>query len=321
MNTTERVIREQFPFWRKATAVAAFTDRDSTFVIVGCGTSYHLAQSIAASFNLRGLRAIAVPGGEWSRRRTTYLPDGFKTHVIGLSRSGESTETVQALEVSRTAGYATTAVTCEQGSSITKAADTVIFTATHPDEGIVMTASASLMLLVGLRLAGITVGEPEVAAAQAALETFEALLPAVLDGRSHPVLLGAGALYGIAAEGGIKLQEMSLSHVQSYQPMEYRHGPISLVDDQSFAVLLYSAETFAEEVRISTEVQNKGARVIGLGGPGDAGVEVGGSIEARSLVVLPMLQVLGERAAEMRGLDTSAPRYLKKVVVLDRTPA
>lgn len=321
MNTTERVIREQFPFWRKAPHVAALTDRAATYVIVGCGTSFHLAQSIAASFNLRGLRSVAVPGGEWSRRRAAYHPEGVPTHVIGLSRSGESTETVQALEVSRKAGHATTAVTCEQGSSITKAADTVIFAATHPDEGIVMTASASLMLLVGLRLAGVPVGEAEVAAAEAALGAFEAALPAMIAGRSHPVLLGAGALYGIAAEGGIKLQEMSLSHVQSYHPMEYRHGPISLIDAQSFAVLLYSAETYDEEVRIAAEVQSKGARVIGLGGPGDASVKVGGSPEARSLMVLPMLQILGERVAEVRGLDTGAPRHLNKVVVLDRTPA
>ena len=141
----------------------------------------------------------------------------------------------------------------------------------------------------------------------------------MLDGRSHPVLLGAGALYGIAAEGGIKLQEMSLSHVQTYHPMEYRHGPISLVDETSFAVLLYSAETHDEEVRIAAEIQDKGARVIGLGGPGDASVDLGGSLEARGLVVLPILQILGEHVAEMRGLDTSAPRHLNKVVVLDRT--
>ncbi|MDX7950806.1 SIS domain-containing protein [Lichenihabitans sp. Uapishka_5] len=321
MNTTERVIREQFRFLREAPTPPAFQDRATTFVIVGCGTSYHLAQSIAASFNLRGLRAMAVPGGEWSRRRAAYHPDGVKTHVIGLSRSGESTETVQALEVSRTAGYGTTAVTCEQGSSITKAADTVIFAATHPDEGIVMTASASLMLLVGLRLAGIAVGEPEVVAAEAALDAFEAVLPAMIEGRDHPVLLGAGALYGIAAEGGIKLQEMSLSHVQAYHPMEYRHGPISLIDDRSLAVLLYSAETHGEEVRIAAEVQDKGARVIGLGGPGDVSLDIGGSLEARSLVVLPILQLLGERAAEARGLDTGAPRHLNKVVVLDRASA
>lgn len=320
MNTTERVIREQFRFWREAPTPTALTDREAAYVIVGCGTSYHLAQSLAASFNLRGLRAQAVPGGEWSRRREAYHPDGPRTHVIGLSRSGESTETIQSLEVSRAAGFATMAVTCERNSAITRTADHVVFASTHPDEGIVMTASASLMVLVGLRLAGVPVGEPEVAAAEAALAAFEDGLPAMLPGRPHLVLLGAGPLYGIAAEGGIKLQEMSLSHVQSYHPMEYRHGPISLIDERSLAVLLYSPATHGEESRIAADLRRKGARVIGLGGPGDIEVDIAGAPEARALTVLPMLQLLGERVAAQRGLDTSAPRHLNKVVVLDDQP-
>ena len=316
MNTTERVIREQFPFWDQAPIPPACTHRDTRFVVVGCGTSYHLAQSVAASFNLRGLQALAVPGGEWSRRRTAYLPDGPKTHVIGLSRSGESTETVQALEVSRKAGFTTTAVTCEQGSSITRTADHVVYAPTHADEGIVMTASASLMLLEGLRLAGIAVGPDVTAAAQDTLQAFDRHLPAALEGRSHLVFLGAGALYGIAAEGSIKIQEMSLSHVQTYHPMEYRHGPVSLIDDTSLVALLYSDETLDEEVRIASELQQKGARVIGFGGPGDIHVQARGRSEVRGLVVLPALQILGERVAEGRGLDTSAPRHLNRVVVL-----
>ncbi len=316
MNTTERVIREQFPFWDEAPVPQAFTDRDTRFVIVGCGTSYHLAQSVAASFNLRGLQGLAVPGGEWSRRRTAYLPDGLKTHVIGLSRSGESTETVQALEVSRRAGFPTTAVTCEQGSSITRHADHVVDARTHADEGIVMTASASLMLLEGLRLAGIAVGPDVTAAAQETLQAFDRQVSAALRGRSHLVFLGAGALYGIAAEGSIKVQEMSLSHVQTYHPMEYRHGPVSLIDGTSLVALLYSEETRDEEVRIAAELQQKGARVIGFGGPGDVELPVGGGGEVRGLVVLPTLQMLGERVAEARGLDSRAPRHLNKVVVL-----
>ncbi len=316
MNTTERVIREQFQFWDQAPIPPAFTDWQTRFVVVGCGTSYHLAQSLAASFNLRGLQALAVPGGEWSRRRAAYLPEGVNTHVIGLSRSGESTETVQALEVSRKAGFATTAVTCEPDSSITKRADQIIYAKTHADEGIVMTASASLMLLEGLRLAGVAVGPDVTVAAQETLRAIDAELPAALQGRSHLVFLGSGPLYGIAAEGGIKIQEMSLSHVQTYHPMEYRHGPVSLIDDKSLVALLYSNETRDEEVRIAAELQQKGARVIGFGGPGDVELPVGGSAEVRGLVVLPALQILGERLAELRGLDTGAPRHLNKVVVL-----
>src|ERR1700679_1283344 len=176
MNTTERVIQEQFQFWPAAIATPSLEKTDSNFVIVGCGTSYHLAQSIAASFSLHGLNAIAVPGGEWARRRRAYAASDANVHVIALSRSGESTETVQALEVSRAAGIKTTAITCEANSSVTRHADTVVFARTHPDEGIVMTSSASLMLLMGLRMAGIAVEQRVAEDAKAAMKQLDSLL-------------------------------------------------------------------------------------------------------------------------------------------------
>ncbi len=316
MNTTERVIREQFPFWDRAPVPPALTDAAATHVVVGCGTSFHLAQAIAAAFNLRGLRAIAAPGGDWARRRRAYLPDGAVADVIALSRSGESTETIQALEESRARGFATVGVTCQAGSGVTRAADRTVLLPTHPDEGIVMTASASLMVQAGLRLAGVTVGTEAATAARALMEALDARLPAALRDRSHFVYLGAGPLYGIAAEGAIKVQEMSLSYAQAYHTMEYRHGPVSLIDRRSLVTLLYHPDTRDEEARVARELRDKGALVLGLGGPGDVELPVDADPALLPLVVLPALQMLGERAAEAKGLDTGAPRYLNKVVVL-----
>jgi len=317
MNTTERVIREQFPFWAKAPVPAASGGADH--VIVGCGTSFYLAQIVAAAFNLMGRQAVAVPGAEWARRRRAYKVEDSGVTVIALSRSGESSETVQAIEVSRAAGLNTLAVTCEAESSIARAAERTLLVETHPDEGIVMTSSASLMLLVGLRLAGVAVAAERAAAKAAALlERLDGQLAAALQGRSHYVYLGAGALHGLAQEGALKLQEMSLSYAQAFHTMEYRHGPISLVDETTFAVLLYSPDTRDEEAKVASELRAKGAVVIGFDGPGDVAVAV--AVEAdplvRALVMLPALQILGERVAAARGLDTAAPRHLSKVVVL-----
>jgi glucosamine--fructose-6-phosphate aminotransferase (isomerizing) len=262
------------------------------------------------------LNAIAVPGGEWARRRRAYVASDANVHVIALSRSGESTETVQALEVSRAAGIKTTAITCEANSSVTRHADAVVFAKTHPSEGIVMTSSASLMLLMGLRLAGVTLDANVVDAAAATMEKFDKALAGVLAGRSHFVYLGAGPMYGIAGEGSIKLQEMSLSYAHTYHTMEYRHGPVSLVDEKTVAILLYSSDTREEEAKLAAELSEKGALVLGFGGPGNIEIEVPGSLESRSIVVLPALQIFGERVAELRGLDTTAPRHLNKVVTL-----
>jgi glucosamine--fructose-6-phosphate aminotransferase (isomerizing) len=315
MNVTERVIREQFPFWNGALDIALPSPGAGLNVIVGCGTSFYLAMSIAAAFNSRGHMAIAVPGAEWARRRTDYAARQDLT-VIALSRSGESSETVQAVEVSRKAGISTIAITCEKESSIARAAEVVVFAPTHPNEGIVMTSSASIMLLLGLRMAGIKINAHIAATAEALMIKADTDISRVIQGRSHFVYLGAGLLYGLATEGALKLQEMSLSYSQSFHPMEYRHGPISLVDDKTFVVAIYNADTAAEEAGVIRDVQDKGAFVLAFGGPGDLTLDVPAGNADRALAVLAVLQILGERVAEMRGVDTEAPRHLSKVVVL-----
>lgn len=316
MNTTERVIREQFPFWAKAPKPVP-TAPGADYVLVGCGTSFYLAEIAARAFNLMGRPAIAVPGGEWARRRGAYKVGDAGSTVIALSRSGESSETVQAVAISRAAGLNTIAVTCEPDSSIVRAAASTIVAETHPDEGIVMTASASLMLLVGLRLAGVAVDAERTAVRAAALlDRLDAQLSSALEGRSHFVYLGAGPMHGLAQEGALKLQEMSLSVSQAFHTMEYRHGPISLVDRTTLAVLLYSPETRDEEATVAAEMRAKGAFVVGFGGPGDVTTAVDHDPIVRTLEILPALQILGERVAEARGIDTTSPRHLSKVVIL-----
>ncbi len=316
MNTTTRSIKEQFPYWDAAKAPTLTLSDAQPHVLVGCGTSYYLAQSVAAALNEAGVPALAAPGGEWLARPHAFLPAAARPHVLAFSRSGESTETVEAARRSRAAGLHVTAITCEAGSRLAHNADTVLFSRTHPEEGIVMTASASLMLLAGLRLAGLQVGAADITAAQALMQDAEATLGAVIAGRSHFVFLGGGALFGVAQEGALKLQEMSLSYTQAYHPMEYRHGPISLVDERTLAVLLYHPDTEGEEAQLAGELRSKGARVLGLGGPGDVHLPLRGNANLRALTALPTLQLLGEQVALSKGLNSEAPRWLTKVVTL-----
>ncbi len=314
INATERGIRGQFPFWRQAPP-ASFTARHGeTHAVVGCGTSVHIADSIAATLCHLGIAARAVPGHEWAVRPGDYLP-GAAPHVLAISRSGESSETVRAARVSRAAGLTVTGFTCTAGSALTRHADQVVFAETHPEEDIVMTSSASLLLLMGLRFAGLSVPGSIADTADAIMQDFDERLGTALAGRDHFVLLGGGALYGIAREGALKLQEMSLSHTEAHHPLEYRHGPISLIDEGSFVVLLYHPDTADEEAKLARELQTLGAFVVGFGGPGSLTLDLPPDPLTRGLVVLPALQILGERVARARGLDSTAPRHLNKVVL------
>ncbi|MGO4199603.1 SIS domain-containing protein [Rhizobium sp. YAF28] len=317
MNTTEKVIFEQFPYWEKAIGSnTASGEADDLLVFVGCGTSFNLALSLAAYANSLKRKAIAVPGAEWLNRPSYFWPEWQKTHVVALSRSGETTETVAAAKASRAAGAFVTAVTVEPESALAKNCDQLICSPTHPEEGIVMTVSASLMVLLSLQLIGQTVPASAVASACQLANTLDAALPDIIKDRSHFVFLGSGPLFGIALEGALKLMEMSQLMTQAFHPLEYRHGPISLVDEKTAAIMLYSTDQRQAEAKLVGELREKGALVIGIGGPGDLELPVDVDLSLAGLVVLPALQILGERAAQARQIDTVSPRHLTKVVTL-----
>ena len=279
----------------------------------GCGAERHVATQHAGAVDQV---LHAVPGGEWANRSASYWPAGGKVHVVALSRSGETTETVAAAKASRAAGAFVTAITMEADSALAKNCDRPVLARTHALEGIVMTSSASLMLLLGLQLLGLSIPAAITDKAQGLLDKIDSGLMAMLRGRSHFVYLGGGHLYGIALEGALKLMEMSQTFTQTFHPLEYRHGPISLVDERTVAVLLYSADQGEAEATLARELQDKGAFVIGFGGPGDVSFRIDGDPQVAGLVALPALQLLGERAAQSRNIDTLAPRHLTKVVVL-----
>ncbi len=313
MNATLQSIVEQFPYWA-AKFPAPITDRSTLHVILGCGTSYNLALSIAAALNEAGTPALAIPAGEWVLRPQAYLPAGTPVKVIALSRSGETTETVAAARISRQRGQHVTGITCEPGSSLSQNSDLAIEFPTHPVEGVVMTVSASLMLLAGYALAGHAPTPALAKAAEALLAQVDSL--ATFHEKTHVVFLGAGSQYGVALEGALKLQEMALTYTQAFHPGEYRHGPVSLIDQNSAVVMLYHPDTAEDEARLVAELQAKGAYVIGFGGPGNISLPITQSTPLRGAEALPALQLLGENHAKARGIDTTAPRHLTKVVVL-----
>ena len=316
MNTTEKVIFEQFPFWEKALDRTPAAAVSKLKVFVGCGTTYNLALSLAAHSNSAGQPAIAVPGGEWLDHPQLSWPDWKSTHVVALSRSGETSETVAAAKASRIAGAHVSAITVEATSSLAKNCDTLIEAETHDEEGIVMTVSASLMLLLGMQMIGVQIPPSIVASARRLADQLDARLPGITAGRSHFVFLGSGSLYGIALEGALKLMEMSQIVTQGFHPLEYRHGPISLVDEKTAVVMLYDGGQKASQALLVKELREKGAAVIGFGGPGDLELDVGCDPALTGLCALPALQILGERAAQAKGVDTMAPRHLTKVVML-----
>ncbi|AML52245.1 SIS domain-containing protein [Falsihalocynthiibacter arcticus] len=318
MNPTLEGIFGQFQYWRAAQMPAPLVPMNGTRVIVGCGTSYNLALAVTAAMNANGLRAIAVPAGEWIVRPQAYLAKGSgDVEVIALSRSGETTETVQAVLASHARGQKTIGVTCAPNSALSGAASIAVELETHPSEGIVMTSSASLMLLAGYAMAGLKIDDAMAGRAEETMLALDAVPADAYARRTHFVFLGGGANYGVALEGALKLQEMAICYTQAFHPGEYRHGPISLVDERTAVVMLYHADTRADETALVKELQAKGAWVLGLGGAGDISLDVTSAGDFSGVECLPALQLLGERYAAAQGIDTTTPRHLTKVVMLE----
>lgn len=318
MNPTLNSIFGQFEFWKRAEMPLKLADNSPLRVVVGCGTSYNLALSVAAALNAAGFRAIGVPAGEWIVRPQAYVPQQMSdVEVIALSRSGETTETVQAAKISQTRGQKVIGITCEPGSSLSAAADVKIEFATHAEEGIVMTCSASLMLLAGYALAGLSIDDELTERAIKLVAAMDAVAVGDFAGRTHFVFLGGGTNYGVALEGALKLQEMAICYTQAFHPGEYRHGPVSLVDERTAIVMLYHSDTAEDEAVLVKELQAKGAWVLGLGGAGDVELGVVSEGDLAGAEILPALQLLGERYALAHDIDTTAPRHLTKVVMLE----
>jgi glucosamine--fructose-6-phosphate aminotransferase (isomerizing) len=138
--------------------------------------------------------------------------------------------------------------------------------------------------------------------------------------------LGGGPLYGLAGEAMLKTKEMSLSYAEAYYPLEFRHGPMSMVDGRTLVVGLISDTGLAEEMRVLEEMQGLGARTLALvedgpastGGQADDVVELHSGVDEweRGPLYLPLLQRLAYHRSMAKGLDPDRPNNLEAVVRL-----
>ncbi|WP_328744857.1 sugar isomerase [Streptomyces sp. NBC_00285] len=256
--------------------------------IVGCGTSYFMAQAVAALREGAGL-------GETDAFAASEFPYG-RTYdrVVALTRSGTTTEVVDLLRQVK-GSTRTTALTADPTTPVMAVADDVVVLDFADEQSVVQTrfATTALTLLrahLGLHSAGV------VADARTALATP---LPEGLVGCTQFTFLGRGWTVGLANEAGLKMREASLAWTEAYPAMEYRHGPISITTHGTATWMLGEApEGLAEQVR-----ETGGTWVPGILDP---------------LAELVRVQRLAVAVAAARGLDPDQPRHLTRSVILAR---
>jgi glucosamine--fructose-6-phosphate aminotransferase (isomerizing) len=305
-------------------------------LVVGCGSSYYLAQAAAANLARHaGLPAQACPSSElWLF--PNVMP-ARPTLLVAVSRSGTTTETLLALESFRREKRGPAlAVTCDRESRLAQVADLTLAAAAAQERSVAQTRSFTSMLLLTQALtaalandAGMWETLQRLPGCLSSLEHRLGELPQRLGadtGITDIFYLGAGPLYGIACEAMLKTKEMSLTVTEAYHTLEFRHGPMSMVTERSLVVALVSDSGQTEELRALADMQKLGARVLALvenaaacaGWQPDYLIELrSGLVEwARQPLYLPPLQRLAYHRALAKGLDPDRPHNLTAVVEL-----
>jgi len=302
-------------------------------VFIGCGSTYYLSLAAAAHFReLTDIPAAGQPASELLFFDET-LPDPSSTLLVAVSRSGTTSETLAAIQRFRErGGSAVWAVTCYPDSPLAADADLVLPAVAAQEKSIAQTRSFSSMLLLCQALAACLGG-----ADWRALESLPALGRDLI-ATSEPVIqtigrrlvderlyfLGSGPRYGLASEGMLKTTEMSLTTAQAFHFLEFRHGPMSMVEPGAQLIGLLSSGTAAHERAVLHEMQALGATVLALDPTGESNeatwhIELPRNLPswARSTLYLPPLQLLAYHRALAKGLDPDRPRNLSAAIHLE----
>jgi fructoselysine-6-P-deglycase FrlB-like protein len=220
MSAIEREILTQPANWRRAAALAprhepVLPRQGERVAVVGCGTSWFMAQAYAAARE-------ALGGGETDAFAASEMPSGRRyDRMVAISRSGTTSEVVRLLG-SRTDTNPVVVITALADSPVARQASAVIDLGFADEQSVVQTRFATTALALLLSSAGLPV-EDEAVSAEMALT---AVLPDVLT-PERVVFLGVGWTVGLANEAALKFREAAGAWAEAYPAMEYRHGPIS----------------------------------------------------------------------------------------------
>ena len=311
--------------------------------LIGCGTAYYAGLTAKYWFEqIAGLPVEADIASEY-RYRATSLPDAGP--MIVVSQSGETADTLAALQHAKANGRKTVAVVNVPSSTMARAADVMVPTLAGPEIGVASTKAFTTQLMVlacmaldAARARG-TITEGRLASLVQALTEVPGLVNHMLQqheklkelgkqlARHRDALyFGRGLNYPIALEGALKLKEISYIHAEGYAAGELKHGPIALIDNNMPVIVLAPKDAlFEKTVSNIQEVVARGGKAIVFS---DALHELipkpfwGLAMPSMESFITPLVyaipvQLLAYYTAEAKGTDIDQPRNLAKSVTVE----
>ena len=312
-------------------------------VFVGQGTALHAA--MIGEFLVENLAKIPseVEFASEFRYRNPIVEPG--TVVIAISQSGETADTLAAIEEAKQKGALTLGLVNVVGSTISRETDAGIYLRVGPEIGVASTKAFIGQLLVTTLLAAFIgrrrfLSQEDLQSLMASMDRIPDQVQSVLGqsdqireatgryvNRDNWLFLGRGLNYPVALEGALKLKEISYIHAEGMPAAEMKHGPIALIDEGMPVVVVATRNSQYEKVLSNIEeVRSRGGHVIAVATEGDE--EIRSMCEEvfwvpdvpeplQPLLTVVPLQLLAYHAAVMRGKDVDKPRNLAKSVTVE----
>ena len=316
-------------------------------LIVGCGTALHAG--LVGRYLIEewgGVATEADVASEWRYRNGVFDP---KTLVIAISQSGETADTLAAMQIARERGARVVAVTNIMGSAVARAADGVLYTRAGLEIGVAasktFTSQVTLMTLLALHLGAVrgNLSTQQVAEIGNELRELPKLVQRILDDTAMDaqldmladrfahdrffLYLGRHLGLPICQEGALKLKEISYIPTDAYAAGEMKHGPIALLgDDTPVVAVATDSHVFEKMASNLEEVRARGAHVIAVGTEGNTTIAQHAEHvlyvprtrpELQPILAVSPLQMLAYKIAGRLGLDVDRPRNLAKTVTVE----
>jgi len=314
-------------------------------IIIGCGTSWHAGLVAEYIFEELARIPVEVEYASEFRYRNPVINEGDV--VIAISQSGETADTLAAIELAKSKGAIIFGVCNVVGSSIPRASHAGAYTHAGPEIGVASTKAftaqvsvLAMMAIIAARKRG-TITESLYQQLLVELEAIPGKIEKVLQSStdqiqhiahtikdaSNALYLGRGYNFPVALEGALKLKEISYIHAEGYPAAEMKHGPIALIDEEMPVIFIATKDSSYEKIVSNIqEVRARKGRIIAVVTEGEKlisqmaefVIEIPNTHEAlMPLISVIPLQLLSYYVAVLRGCNVDQPRNLAKSVTVE----
>jgi len=327
-NYTKSEIEDQLRVWRillDSPPELKELEGKNEVVFFGSGTSHYLALTAAVFTQYyTGITSRALPSQELAFFPKATISNR-DTLYVGISRSGETSEVIMALDKIKERGKGNfVAVTTERNKPLALNAERAIVIEDAKERSAVMTKSFTSMLL-SIQLGVLNLVKPsEIEIMRVKIMNLSDRIFLNADNLAKEiakknykeiVFLGSGPLYGIVCESALKVREMSSSITSAFHTLEFRHGPRAALSKDTLVLILISDSARKEELKIASEIKGLGSDCIVI--EEELGIDTSLNEFQRAILYMPFAQYFGYYKALEKGLDPDVPVNLTHVVKIE----